>query len=119
MFVRCAYYVGTVAPANRKTFDDYVLDVHLPDVASWPRLRRLRLLKNDGIPYLGEMPRYYQCFELSFDTQEDMDHCMASQARVDTRKQAAEDIDKFKGLFIGEVHHVNYEVTDIPITASE
>jgi uncharacterized protein (TIGR02118 family) len=116
MFVRCAYYVGTVAPENRKTFDDYVLNVHLPDVASWPRLRRLRLLKNNGEPYLGEAPRYYQCFELCFDTQDDMDFCMASQARVATRRQAAEDAAKFKGLFIGEVHHVNYQVTDIPIT---
>ena len=118
MLVRCAYYVGTVAPENRKAFDDYVLNVHLPDVASWPRLRRLRLLKNNGEPYLGEAPRYYQCFELTFDTQQDMDFCMASQARVATRKQAAEDIARFKGLFIGEVHHVNYEVTDIPITHS-
>src|SRR3954467_7984334 len=115
MLVRCAYYVGTVARENRKTFDDYVLNVHLPDVASWPRLRRLRLLKNNGEPYLGEAPRYYQCFELSFDSQEDMDYCMASQARVETRKQAAQDLGKFKGLFIGAVHHVNYEVTDIPI----
>jgi hypothetical protein len=80
MLVRCAYYVGTVAPENRKTFDDYVLNVHLPDVASWPRLR-LRLLKNNGEPYLDEVPRYYQCFELSFDSQQDMDFCMASQAR--------------------------------------
>ena len=116
MFVRCAYYVGTVGHGNRKMFDDYVLNVHLPDVASWPRLLRLRLLKNNGEAYLGEASRYYQCFELTFDTQEDMDFCMASQARVATRKQAAEDIAKFKGLFIGEVHHVNYEVTDIPLT---
>lgn len=119
MFVRCAYYVGTVAPENRKAFDDYVLNVHLPDVASWPRLRGLRLLKNDGAPYLGEAPRYYQCFELAFDTQEDMNFCMASPARVATRKQAAEDLALFKGLFIGDVHHVNYHVTDIPITATE
>jgi len=79
------------------------------------RLRRLRLLKNNGQPYEGEAPRYYQCFELSFDSQEDMDFCMASEARKLTRKQSAADIGTFKGLFIGEVHHVNYEVTDIPI----
>jgi uncharacterized protein (TIGR02118 family) len=118
MFVRCAYYVGTVAPENRKTFDDYVRDVHLPDVAAWPRLRRLRLLKNDGAPYLGEAPRYYQCFELTFDTQEDMDFCMASAERAACRKQAAADLAKFKGLFIGEVHHVNYEVTEFPVTGA-
>ena len=116
MFVRCAYYMGTVAPENRQVFDDYVRDVHLPDVAKWPRLRRLRLLKNNGEPYLGEAPRYYQCFELSFDSQADMDFCMASKERAETRRQSALDIGKFKGLFVGEVHHVNYEVTDFPCT---
>ena len=118
MFVRCAYYVGTVAIENRMVFDDYVLNVHLPDVASWPRLRRLRLLKNDGEPYLGEAPRYYQCFELTFDTQEDMDFCMASPMRAATRKQMQEDSKGFKELFIGEVHHVNYTITDIPLTGT-
>lgn len=119
MLVRCAYYVGTVAPENKKTFDDYILNVHLPDVAAWPRLRRLRLLKNNGEAYLGEVPRYYQCFELTFDNQADMDFCMASPERVETRRQSAADIGKFKGLFIGEVHHINYEVTDIPVPAKK
>ena len=37
--------------------------------------------------------------------------------RAATRKQSAADFAKFKGLFVGEVHHINYEVTDIPIPA--
>jgi hypothetical protein len=37
---------GDGRPENQKTFDDYILKIHLPDVAAWPRLRRLRLLKN-------------------------------------------------------------------------
>jgi uncharacterized protein (TIGR02118 family) len=112
MLVRCAYYVGTVRPEDQERFDRYVRDVHLPDVAKWPRLRRLRLLKNNGQPYLGEAPRYYQCFELSFDTQEDMDFCMASPERAETRRISQADLASFKGLFQGEVHHVNCEVTE-------
>ncbi len=115
MLVRCAYYVGTVDPKDQKTFDDYVLNVHLPMVATWPRLRGLRLLKNNGKAYEGEPPRYYQCFELSFDNQADMDFCMASGERKYCRQVAAKDIASFKGLFRGEVHHINYEVTDIPL----
>jgi uncharacterized protein (TIGR02118 family) len=115
MFVRCAYYVGTVDPKDQQTFDDYVLKVHLPMVATWPRLRRLRLLKNNGKPYEGEAPRYYQVFELSFDSQEDMDFCMASEERKYCRKVSAQDIGKFKGLFKGEVHHINYEAAEIPL----
>jgi uncharacterized protein (TIGR02118 family) len=114
MFVRCAYYVGTVRPEDQATFDCYVRDVHMPMVAKWPGLQSLRLLKNNGQPYLGEAPRYYQCFELGFATQADMDHCMASPDRAETRRVSAEDFAKFKGLFQGEVHHVNYEVTDFP-----
>jgi uncharacterized protein (TIGR02118 family) len=114
MLVRCAYYVGTVDPKNKETFDKYIREIHLPMVAKWPRLRRLRLLKNNGKPYLDEAPRYYQCFELSFDNQEDMDFCMASEERKLTRERSAQDIALFKGLFQGEVHHINYEVTDFP-----
>jgi uncharacterized protein (TIGR02118 family) len=110
--VRCAYYVGTVKPEDQAVFDAYCRDVHMPMVALWPRLKRLRLLKNDGKPYLGEAPRYYQCFELTFENQADMDFCMASPDRAETRRISALDHAKFKGLFQGEVHHVNYEVKD-------
>ena len=112
MLVRCAYYVGTVRLEDQGRFDAYVRDVHLPDVAKWPRLRRLRLLKNDGQPYLGEAPRYYQCFELTFASQEDMDFCMASPERAETRRISQRDFASFRGLFHGEVHHVNYVVTE-------
>lgn len=114
MLVRCAKYMGTVAPENQQAFDDYVRNVHLPDVATWPRLQGLRLLKCNNQPYLGEAPRFYHTFELAFANQADMDYCMASEARRLTRKQSAEDIGKFKGLFAGDVYHVNYEVIDFP-----
>jgi uncharacterized protein (TIGR02118 family) len=106
VFVRCAYYVGTVHPEDRDVFDTYIRDVHLPDVANWPRLRRLRLFKSNGQPYEGEAARYYQCFELTFDSQADMDFCMASEERRETRRIAKQDLAKFKGLFQGEVHHI-------------
>lgn len=115
MFVRCAYYVGTVDPKDQATFDDYVLNVHLQLAATWPRLRGLRLLKNNGKPYEGEAPRFYQAFELFFDSQADMDFCMAAEERKYCRQVAEKDIAKFRGLFKGEVNHVNYEVIDIPL----
>ena len=115
MYVRCAYYLGTVKPENRKKFDDYVRDIHLPMVAVWPHLQDLKLLKSEGEPFLTEQPKYYHAFELFFDTQEDMDKCMASEERKECRRVSAEDFDTFKGLFDGEVHHVNYTITDIPL----
>ena len=52
---------------------------------------------------------------LSFDNQADMDFCMASEERKYCRKVSAQDIGKFKGLFRGEVHHINYEATEIEL----
>jgi len=49
------------------------------------------------------------------DSQEDMDVCMASEDRKRTREKSAADFATFKGLFRGEVHHVNYAVIDIPL----
>ena len=116
MFVRCAYYIGTVSPEDRERFDRYVEEVHLPDVATWPRLKKLRLLRSNGAPYEGEPCRYYQCFELTFDSQQDMDFCMASEARKRTRQQSAADRAIWKDLFHGEIHHINYEVIEFPVT---
>ncbi len=113
--LRCAYYMGTVPQKDRARFDRYCSDVHLPDVANWPHLRSLRLLKNEGQDFLGEPPRYYHCFELGFNSQAEMNACMASEARKETRRVAKGDFDSFKGLFQGEVHHVNYTVTEIPV----
>jgi hypothetical protein len=44
-----------------------------------------------------------------------MDACMRSEERRQTRARSAADVARFKGLFRGEVQHVNYHVVDIPI----
>jgi uncharacterized protein (TIGR02118 family) len=115
-FLRCAYYKGMVAPQSRDNFDRYIDEVHLPDVANWPHLRHLRRLKNDGRSFIDQKPQYYQAFELAFDTQADMDKCMASEERKETRRISKQDIAKFKGLFEGDVYHVNYSVTDFAVS---
>lgn len=113
--LRCASYMGNVAPEERARFDAYVRDVHLPDVANWPRLRGLRLLKNEGLDFLGEAPQYYHTFELAFDSEEDMNYCMKAEERKITRRISAGDFATFKGLFNGEVHHTNYSVTEFAL----
>ncbi|MGF7158825.1 uncharacterized protein (TIGR02118 family) [Rhodoligotrophos appendicifer] len=111
MIVLCAYYKGTVAPENREAFDDYVLNVHLPLVATWPRLKGLRLLKNDLQPYLGEAPQYYQCFQLFYDSQADLDASLDSEEREETKRISIADRPKFKNLFEGEVLHMVFDIT--------
>ena len=108
MLALCAYYEGTV-PENQEAFDQYIESVHLPLVASYPRLRALRYLK--GVPRDGVEPKYYLSFELFFDSLEDFQVAAKSEAR----NRAVEDTKNFTAQFEGDIHHVMYEVTDIPV----
>ncbi len=111
MLALCAYYEGTV-PQNPQAFVDYVETVHLPLVAKYPRLRALRYLK--GEPRDGVAPKYYLSFELFFDSLEDFQVAAKSEAR----DRAVEDAKNLAARFEGEIHHVMYEVKDIPVAGS-
>jgi uncharacterized protein (TIGR02118 family) len=112
MLVLCANYEGTV-PENQEAFDQYIETVHLPLVAMYPRLRALRYLK--GEPRDGIAPKYYLSFELFFDSLEDF----LFAAKSAERNRAVEDAKSFAAQFEGEIHHVMYEVKDIPIATAE
>jgi len=111
MLALCANYEGTV-PENPAAFDHYIETVHLPLVAEYPRLRALRYLK--GVARDGVAPKYYLSFELFFDSLEDFQIA----AKSEQRDRAVEDAKKFADQFKGEIHHVMYEVGDIPVASS-
>ena len=111
MLALCAYYEGTV-PENQQAFDQHIESVHLPLVAEYPRLRALRYLK--GVPRDGVTPKYYLSFELFFDSLEDFQFAVKSEER----NRAVEDAKIFAAQFEGEIHHVMYEVKDIPVVGS-
>jgi len=111
MLALCANYEGTV-PENAEAFDHDIETVHLPLVAKYPRLRALRYLK--GVARDGVAPKYYLSFELFFDSLEDFQVAASSEAR----NLAVEDTKNFVDQFHGEIHHVMYEVNDIPIESS-
>ena len=110
MLVLCANYEGSV-PENPEAFDEYIENTHLSLVARYPRLRALRYLK--GVPRDGIEPKYYLSFELFFDTLEDFQFAVKSAER----NLAVEDAKSFAGQFEGEIHHVMYELNDIPVAA--
>ncbi len=111
MLALCANYEGTV-PENQAAFDQYIETVHLPLVAKYPRLRALRYLK--GVPRDGVAPKYYLSFELFFDSLEDFQFA----AKSEERNRAVEDTKNFTSQFEGEIHHVMYEVKDIPVAGN-
>ncbi len=107
MLALCAYYEGT--PRDPRAFDRYVEEVHLPLVARYPRLRQLRYLK--GAPRDGVAPKYYLSFELFFDSIEDFQVA----AKSPQRDRAVADAATLGAGFEGTIHHVMYEVNDIPV----
>jgi uncharacterized protein (TIGR02118 family) len=108
MLALCANYEGNVAE-DPEAFDRYVETVHLPLVAKYPRLRALRYMK--GAARDGVAPKYYLSFELFFDNLEDFQVA----AKSEERNRAVEDAKKIADRFEGEIHHVMYEVNDIPL----
>ncbi len=111
MLALCANYEGNV-PENPEEFDRYIETVHLPLVAKYPRLRALRYMK--GAVRDGVTPKYYLSFELFFDSLEDFQVA----AKSEERNRAVEDAAKFADQFDGEIHHVMYEVNDVPVASS-
>jgi uncharacterized protein (TIGR02118 family) len=108
MLALCAYYEGTVV-RDKEQFDSHVENVHLPLVARYPRLQALRYLK--GVPRDGAAPRFCLAFELYFENEDDFKAALSSEER----RIARDDVENFAPLFDGEIHHVMYEVKDIPI----
>ncbi len=116
--LRCAYYMGEVLPEREQWLDNFSVNEHLPDVACWPGLTRLRYLKKTGSEFFGDAPKYYHVYELSFASQNDIDVAMASEERKKTRRDAAKDRDPKTGRFFGfrgEVHHTNYTVEEFSV----
>ena len=104
MYVRCAHFVGTVAPENRARFDSFIDAECAPIIATFPNLRSFRILR--GRWYEEGAPGIYMTIELTFDGPADIDAMLASEAR-------ARNIEKMKQimpLFEGRVFHINHEV---------
>ncbi len=105
MLAFCAYWEGEVRD-NPDEFDRYVRQVHLPLVAKYPNLRKLRYLK--GQPKDGVAPKYLLSFELFFNSWEEFEVAKQSPQRA----VAVADAKNLTAMFNGDVHHVVYEVTD-------
>ncbi len=108
MLAFCAYYEGSIKGSEAE-FDAYVQNVHLPLVAKYPKLQQLRYLK--GLPRDGVAPKFYLSFELFFNDWDDFEIAKNSQER----QVAVEDAMKLGEMFEGDIHHVVYEMQDVPV----
>jgi len=110
MLAFCAYYEGSVKGSEAE-FDAYIQSTHLPLVAKYPKLQQLRLLK--GVARDGNAPKFYLSFELFFKDWDDFEIAKNS----DERAAAVEDALKLEEWFEGDIHHVVYEMQDVPVAS--
>ena len=111
MLVFCAYWEGKVRE-NPIKFDLYVKEVHLPLVAKYPNLRKLVYLK--GVSKGEVTPKYYQSFELYFDSWEEFEVAKQSSERA----EAVVDAKKLEAMFVGSIYHAVYEVQDLSMNTT-
>ncbi len=103
MIIRTAVLEGTVAEADRETFDRQMEQTVLQAIATYPRIREVRLRR--PVETEAGAPSVYIQFDLHFDTLEDMHAALASEVRLKVRKT----IGAVMPLFSGRVYHLIME----------
>lgn len=112
MYVRCAFFEGTVDAQHRERFNSFINTELVPLLRQFPGLRDLRILRpewsEDGAPQILLQT------EMLFDSKEALERALDSDVRRKSREVAAEILPLFKG----RLYHINYETDCYPGTAS-
>ncbi len=106
MHVRCAIFEGTVAETDQKRFDAFIQERVVPIIASFPKIRAMRVLRTKSVEDNG--PPVYQIFELEFDIAEDAAAALATPKRAESRAALAE----IMPLFKGRIYHINLALSE-------
>jgi uncharacterized protein (TIGR02118 family) len=76
-------------PADPEAFDMHYRDVHVPILNRYPNLRDVKLTSPEGVA--GQPVPYYLMAEMVFDTDEDLQMALAS----DAGRESAKDLRNF------------------------
>lgn len=112
MIIRSAVLEGTVAEADRSSFDTQMSETVLKAIARYPNIRRVTLRKPAEVE--AGAPPVHMIFDLYFDTVADMHAALASAIRQDVRTAIAAAMTAFSGRVY---HLVLEEVAAIGQTA--
>ncbi|MFN3286350.1 MAG: EthD family reductase [bacterium] len=81
-------------PHDVPGFDAHYRSTHLQIVNRWPKLQSYSVTRITGSPVGGEVP-YYQLFEATFATEEDLREALRSPAMAEAGQDAAEMVRRF------------------------
>ena len=107
MYLRCAYFEGSVSAADRDRFESVVREQIAPRMLRFPGIRSLRLLW--GREQEAPDRIIYLVVEHGYDSIEDIQIAITSDVRAGMQSA----LDELVSLFNGRIYHVNYE-TETP-----
>lgn len=81
-------------PQDLEGFNQHYRTTHLEIVKRWPRVQSYSLTRITGSPGGGEAP-YYQVFEATFSTQEDLKLALRSPEMAEAARDATEMVRRF------------------------
>lgn len=106
MIIRSAVLEGTVADADRATFDRHMATSVMHAIARYPGIREVRLRR--PVERETGAPPIYMIFDLHFGTLAEMHAALASPVRQEVRGQLAQ----FMSRFQGRVYHLVMDQSD-------
>jgi hypothetical protein len=108
MYLRCAYFEGSVAATEQERFESIVRKQIVPQLLRFPRIRSLRLLW--GREQETSDRSIYFAVEHEYDSLEDIQIAITSDVRAGMQSA----LDELLSLFDGRIYHVNYESETLP-----
>lgn len=103
MIVRIAVLEGTVAEADRASFDAHMATKVVAAIGRYPGIRKVRLRR--PLEQEEGAPPVYMAFDLYFDSMKAMHDALASPTRAAVRGEIAAAM----GAFKGRVYHLVME----------
>lgn len=83
-------------PSDVEGFERHYREAHLPIVRRWPKVQSYSVTRITGSPAGGDAP-YYQVFEATFASDEDLREALRSPAMAEAGRDAFEMVRRFGG----------------------
>ena len=105
MYIRCAYFEGTIKNSDKATFKHHVITEMVPLIQQFPGLIELRV--NWDVWVENNAPPIILKLEMVFNSLEDIETALNSKIRAQNKIKSAQ----IMPLLKGRVFHINHSCT--------
>jgi hypothetical protein len=106
MFIRCAFFQGTVKPGLEADFNRYIREELVPLWTRFPGAQEVRVLRQ--VESDVEQPHFGMVLSVRYPTRESIDIALASEVRLQSREVSKALI----AMFDGTVFHTIFSADE-------